>query len=71
MESAIARLAHDAQRHPLAAEAEAFDFPLYQMNFGVSGRATHRVLYSFDDANVLVYAVRHLSQSDVTPEGIE
>ena len=66
IESAIAGLVSDAERHPLAREADAFDFPLHQLNFGVSGRLTHRVLFSFDDARVLVYAVRHLSQADVT-----
>ncbi len=68
LESAIAGLAHEAQRHPLASEAVAFDFPLHQMNFGVSGRRTHRVLFSFDDSRVLVYAVRHLSQADLGRE---
>ena len=70
IESAIAGLAHEAQRHPLASEADAFDFPLHQMNFGVSGRATHRVLYSFDEGKVLVYAVRHLSQADLHSEDL-
>jgi hypothetical protein len=70
LESAIACLAHEAQRHPLALEAEAFDFSLHQMNFGISGRSTHRVLYSFDDAHVLVYAVRHLSQAELHPEDL-
>lgn len=66
IESPIAGLVSDAERHPLAREADAFDFPLHQLNFGVSGRPTHRVLFSFDDARVVVYAVRHPSQADVT-----
>lgn len=71
IESAIAELAHDPQRHPKAVEADAFDFPLHQMNFGVSGHATHRVLYSFDEAKVLVYAVRHLSQAEIQNDDLE
>lgn len=71
IESAIAGLASEAERHPLAREAEAFDFPLHQLNFGVAGRSTHRVLFSFDDARVLVYAVRHLSQADLSPADVQ
>ena len=71
IESAIAGLASETDRHPLAREAEAFDFPLHQMNFGVSRRPTHRVLFAFDDARVIVYAVRQLSQSDLTPVDVE
>jgi len=71
MESAISALAHEAEHHPLARESDAFDFPLRQLNFGVSGRATHRVLYSFDDVKVLVYAVRLLSQGDFAAVELE
>ena len=65
IESAIEGLADSAPRHPLARETVAFDFALHQMNFGVSSVPTHRVLFSFDDTRVLVYAVRHLSQTDL------
>lgn len=68
IEAAIRALADTAPQHPLARESTAFDFPLHQMNFGVSHKPTHRVLFSFDDSRVLVYAVRHLSQADVTSE---
>lgn len=67
MESAILGLAQDAERFPLAPESAAFDFPLRQMNFGVSRHPTHRVLFSIQHERVLVYAVRHLSQQDLTP----
>ena len=70
IESAIAALGREAERHPLALESQAFDFPLHQMNFGVSGHATHRVLYSFDDVKVLVYAVRHLSQAELNSDDL-
>ena len=71
IESAIAGLDRKAEQNPLAREAEAFDFPVHQMNFGVSRRPTHRVLFAFDDARVIVYAVRQLSQSDLTPVDVE
>lgn len=71
IETAIQGLAETAAMHPLACESDAFDFPLHQMNFGVSRSPTHRVLFSFDDARVLVYAVRHLSQDDLNSGDIE
>ena len=71
IETAIEGLSSEAGRHPLAREAESFNFPLHQMNFGVSGSPTHRVLFSFDDARVLVYAVRHLSQAELNPRDVE
>jgi len=71
IEDAIQGLADTAARHPLARESDAFDFPVHQCNFGVSKKPTHRVLYSFDDAQVLVYAIRHLPQSDLSPGEIE
>jgi hypothetical protein len=41
IETAIQGLADTAPRHPLAREADAFDFPVHQMNFGVSNKPTH------------------------------
>lgn len=70
IQTAIEDLADNAPRHPLARESDAFDFPLHQMNFGVSAKPTHRVLFSFTDARVLVYAVRHLSQADLSTDDI-
>lgn len=70
IESKIRGLSDTAPRHPLAREADTFDFPLHPMNFGVSSSPTPRVLFSFDDGRVLVYAVRHLSQSDVTSDDL-
>jgi len=40
---------------------------VHQCNFGVSNKLTQRILYSFDDSQVLVYAVRHLSKSNRPP----
>ncbi len=70
IESAIQSLEQDAQRFPLASESAAFDFPLHQMNFGLSGHPTHRVLFFIGDDRVLVYAIRHLAQAELTPDDL-
>ena len=70
LEAAIESLTEDAERFTLAHESADFAFPLRQMNFGVSGHATHRVLFSVEDDRVLIYAVRHLAQQEVTPDDL-
>lgn len=70
IEAAIQNLASDAERYSLARESAAFDFELRQMNFGVSRRPTHRVLFSIENDSVIVYAVRHLAQQDLTPDDL-
>ena len=71
IETSIQGLADTGPRHPLAREAEAFDFPVHQLNFGVSNIPTHRILYSCDDSQILIYAIRDLSQSDLMPDEID
>lgn len=70
IESAIQGLSDDADRFPLAAESGMFDFPLRQLNFGVSRHLTHRVLFSVHEDRVVIYAIRHLAQEDVTPDDL-
>ena len=65
LESAINSLGDDPDRYPLAAESDAFDFPLRQLNYGVSRHPTHRVLFAVHADRVLIYAVRHLAQQEL------
>ena len=70
IESKIESLVEDAEQYSLARESSAFSFPLHQMNFGVSNKPTHRVLFSVTETQVLVYAIRHLAQQNVSPDDI-
>jgi len=65
LESAINNLGDDPDRYPLAAESDAFDFPLRQLNYGVSRHPTHRVLFAVHADRVLIYALRHLAQQEL------
>ena len=67
---AIETLGETADRYPLARENEHFNFDLKVMNFGVSGRPTHRVLFTTTSENVEVLSVRHVAQADVTPDDL-
>ncbi len=65
IEAAIESIANDPHRYPLAGESAALDFRLQQLNFGLSNRLTHRVLFSVKEDNIVIYAVRHLAQADI------
>lgn len=71
IEIAITELEIEPERHLLAPESEAFSFELRQKLFGVSGKRTHRVLFSIREHHIVVYAVRHLAQQNLTPDDLE
>ena len=71
LENAIASLAEDPLKHPFAVENKHLRIPLRQLNYGLSGKPTHRVLFEVrEEHEVLVYAIRHLSQKEISPEEI-
>lgn len=59
---AIATLTQNPERCPLAAETDLLPTGLWQLHFGVSRRATHRIVFTIDDQTVLVLRVRHIAQ---------
>ena len=67
---AIDSLANQAARHPLARENDDFPYDLRQMNFGIGGRPTHRILFTVRPDAVVVLSVRHAAQDDVTPDDL-
>jgi plasmid stabilization system protein ParE len=70
MQSTLAELESDAERFPLAAEAEAVGVPIRQIHFGLSHRPTHWIVFEVEDDRVVVHAIRHLAQGDLTPEDV-
>ena len=66
IEAAIQDLGINADQYSLARESAEFNFEVRQMNFGLSQSRTHRVLFSIHENRVLVYAVRHLAQQDLS-----
>lgn len=71
IEIAIMELEVEAEQHLLALESEAFSFELRQKLFGISGKRTHRILFSINEHHIVVYAVRHLAQQNLTPDDLE
>ncbi len=68
---AIDTLSTNPEQHALAQEDELFTFPLRQLLFGVSGKPTHRAIFSIEGEKVLVYTVRHLAQDVISSDDIK
>jgi len=68
-EHAIQSLTENPTRYGFAPENEAFPFPLRQLNYGLGKHLTHRAVFEIrGDAKVLVHAIRHLAQDEISPQ---
>ena len=67
-EQALASLAHDPEQCPIARESDAFEFQVRQLHYGVRNKPTHRAVFEIRGREVIVHAIRHLAQQDMTPE---
>src|SRR5688572_18533121 len=65
---ALGSLATNPQRFPLAPEHEAFPIELRQLTYGHGRKKTHRAVFVIRRDRVVVYAVRHLAQGDISPD---
>ena len=64
-------LESDPLRYPPADEPELASMKLQQLNFGVSSRPSHRCVFIVRPSQrVVVYAIRHHAQANLTPEDI-
>jgi plasmid stabilization system protein ParE len=64
---ATASLASSPGRFTLAPENDRFPYEIRQLNFGVGGKLTHRVVYVIRGQEVVVLRVRHLAQEAIEP----
>ena len=70
IDAVITGLENRPERYPLAQESDQFPFAVQELQFGLSGRKTHRVLFAIRGVVVRVYSVRHLAQDFVTAEDL-
>lgn len=71
-EAALQMLSDSPERHLLA--PEDVEFPsrtIRQLPYGLSGKKTHRAVFEIRGNDVLVHAVRHLAQQDLTPDELD
>ena len=69
-EKAIASLEDNPERCGLARENDAFPFTLRQLPYGLGTKNTHRAVFEIRSNEVIVYAIRHLAQADLTTNDI-
>jgi plasmid stabilization system protein ParE len=63
---AIAALAENPRRCPLAAENGRFRYEIRELCFGLGSRPTHRAVFTIEADTVVVLAIRHVAQSKLT-----
>jgi plasmid stabilization system protein ParE len=67
---AIATLAEQPDRCPVAAETDLVESGLRQMHFGIGRRATHRIVFTMTGSEVHILRIRHSAQQSLTLEDL-
>ena len=67
----LVALEHNPERYPLARENGRFPYQLRQLAFGLRRRLTHRAVFTIREDRVVILAVRHAAQDDVSAEEID
>jgi plasmid stabilization system protein ParE len=62
---AIASLARNPQRCPLAPENGRFPYEIREMHYGLGPRPTHRAVFTIRPDMVLGLTIRHSAQTDL------
>jgi plasmid stabilization system protein ParE len=68
---AIAELSESPERHSQSRERDRFAYEIRDLLFGARGRPTHRAVFTIRGGDVVVLAVRHLAQQDLSPDDVE
>lgn len=67
---AIASLAENPQRCPLAPENGLFPYEIRELHYGLGSRPTHRAVFTIRPDMVLVLTIRHAAQAELTEEDL-
>ena len=67
---AVISLEENPDRFGLAHESAEFPTEIREMLYGVGRRKTHRAIFTIRPDKVVVHAIRHLSQRDLTPDDL-
>jgi plasmid stabilization system protein ParE len=66
--SRLRDLENDPDSFPLAPESVLTGRDIRQITYGLSGQATHRAVFITKPGEVIIHAIKHLSQDDLTAE---
>ena len=67
----LSSLRENPERCPHSPEDHLFPFDVRQLNYGLSGKPTHRALFTIRSDMVYVFSIRHLAQKPVTPDDLQ
>ena len=70
IERRIRELGDRPEQDPLARESDAFPVDLHQVAFGLGSHPTHRIVFEIPDTDVVVHAIRHVAQDDLSPDDL-
>jgi plasmid stabilization system protein ParE len=73
--AAVEELGDNPRRFPLASENGDFFYELREAYFGLSGRPTHRIVFTIgtteaDSDKVYVLTIRHIALDDLSPDSV-
>jgi plasmid stabilization system protein ParE len=63
-------LEQNPKRRALAPENKLFPYTVYQLNYGIGRKLTHRALYTIKGNTVVILRVRHLRQAMLMEEDL-
>jgi plasmid stabilization system protein ParE len=69
-EAVLGSLSENPERHGVAREDSLFPFPVRQLLYGLGKRPSHRAVFEVRGDEVIVHAIRHVSQRDLTPDDL-
>jgi plasmid stabilization system protein ParE len=67
---AIASLEREPHGCPLAPENGSFPYEIRELHYGLGSRLTHRAVFTIRPDMVLVLAIRHVAQAELTQEDL-
>jgi plasmid stabilization system protein ParE len=67
---AILSLSQHPDRCPLARENDKFPLELRELNYGLGRRPTHRAVFAIRPKSVIIYAIRHAAQRDLSVDDL-
>ena len=66
IEAAMRGLSSNPERHGYAPEADRYGVEVRQLNYGLRRKKTHRAVFVIRENEVVVIAIRHLAQDDLS-----
>jgi plasmid stabilization system protein ParE len=64
----LVSLEKNPDRFPFARESAALPVEMRELHFGLGRRKTHRAIFAIRQDSVVIYAIRHTAQDDVTAD---